>query len=42
MGLRPNDAAKKDVQMVLSKEECVPGMGQKPSDATKKDAQMVL
>ena len=40
----PNDAAVKDAQVLLSREECVLGMGQKliKNDAAVKDAQTLL
>ena len=39
MGQRRNDAAARDAQIMLSKEECALGMGQKSNDAALMDAQ---
>ena len=35
-----NDAAVRDVQILLSREECASNMGQRPNDAALKDAQI--
>ena len=40
MGRRSNYAAKKDVQIMLRREECVLSMGQNLIAAAKKDAQI--
>jgi hypothetical protein len=44
MGQRSNDVAKRDAQILLSKEECALGMGQRlsPNYAAKRDAQIKL
>ena len=42
MGQQSNDAASKDVQIKLSKEECAEGMGQRSNYAALKDVQIKL
>ncbi len=42
MEQRSNDAAVKDVQIMLSEEECAGSTGQRPNDAAVKDAHTTL
>ena len=42
MEQKPNDAALKDAQIMLKREECATGMVQRGNDAASKNAQIML